>query len=62
MIDMERENLQVQAEQTEKILHILQCARQQDSVSEEKLSLIHICGTLYETTEEYNLLFRGYGL
>ena len=36
MIDMERENLQVQAEQTEKKLHILQCARQQDSVSEEK--------------------------
>lgn len=29
MIDMERENLQVQAEQTEKKLHILQCARQQ---------------------------------
>ena len=36
MIDMERENLQVQAEQTENKLHILQCARQQDSVSEEK--------------------------
>ena len=31
MIDMERENIQVQAEQTEKKLHILQCARQQDS-------------------------------
>ena len=39
MIDMERENLQVQAEQTEKKLHILQCARQQDSVSEEKEEL-----------------------
>ena len=39
MIDMERENLQVQAEQTEKKLHIFQCARQQDSVSEEKEEL-----------------------
>ena len=39
MIDMERENLQGQAEQTEKKLHILECARQQQSVSEEKEEL-----------------------
>lgn len=39
MIDMERENLQGQAEQTEKKLHILECARQQQTVSEEKEEL-----------------------
>ena len=39
MIDMERENLQGQAAQTEKKLHILECARQQQSVSEEKEEL-----------------------
>ena len=39
MIDMERENLQGQAEQAEKKLHILECAKQQQSVSEEKEEL-----------------------
>ena len=40
MIDMERENLQEQEEQTRKKLHILQCARQQHLVSEEKEELV----------------------
>ncbi len=39
MIDMERENLQEQAAETEDKLHVLTCARQQDSVTEEKEEL-----------------------
>ena len=39
MIDMERENLQEQAAETEDKLHVLICARQQDSVTEEKEEL-----------------------
>lgn len=39
MIDMERENLQDQAAETEKKLHILDCARQQQSVTEEQTEL-----------------------
>ena len=39
LIDMERENLQKQAVETEDKLHILTCARQQNSVAEEKEEL-----------------------
>ena len=39
MIDMERENLQDQAAETEKKLHIMDCARQQQSVTEEQTEL-----------------------
>ena len=39
MIDMERENLQDQAAETEKKLHILDCTRQQQSVTEEQTEL-----------------------
>ena len=39
MIDMERENLQERAAETEEKLHVLACARQQQSVAEEKEEL-----------------------
>lgn len=39
MIDMERENLQRRAAETEEKLHILACARQQEAVTEEKTEL-----------------------